>query len=59
MKHPRCEGTEAFYYIMEQKPSSFRLVVKPIDVRRNIDVSTTQLLLDSARYLDETLAAAT
>ena len=58
VKHPKCEGAEAFYLIMEQKPSSFRLVVKSIDVRRNIDVSTTQLLLDSARYVDEMVEAA-
>lgn len=58
VKHPKCEGTEAFYHIMEQKPSSFRLVVKSVDVRRNIDVSTTQLLLDSAKYIDEGLHAA-
>jgi two-component system chemotaxis response regulator CheY len=58
VKHPNCEGTEAFYHIMEQKPSSFRLVVKSVDVRRNIDVSTTQLLLDSAKYIDEGLHAA-
>ncbi len=58
VKHPKCEGTEAFYHIMEQKPNSFRLVVKSVDVRRNIDVSTTQLLLDSAKYIDEELHAA-
>lgn len=58
VRHRNCEGTEAFYHIMEQKPSSFRLVVKSVDARRNIDVSTTQLLLDSAKYVDEHLEAA-
>lgn len=47
------EGREAFFHILEQKPESFRIVVKSVDAKRNIDVNTTQLLMDSAVQLDE------
>jgi len=48
-----CEGEEAFYRIIAQNPRSFRLVVKPVDVPRNVQLNTTRLLLESARYIDE------
>lgn len=53
VRKPGCEGEQAFYEIMEVNPQRFRVVVKPRDVRRNVHVPTTRLLLESVRVLDE------
>ncbi len=53
VRKPGCEGEEAFFQIMAMNPRHFRLTVKPKDAQRNVQLNTTRLLLESARYLDE------
>ncbi len=47
------EGVEAFYRVLQSTPKTFRLVAKSSETRRNVHVSTTRLLLDCARIMDE------
>ncbi|HVR74127.1 MAG TPA: response regulator [Planctomycetota bacterium] len=46
-------GNEAFFEIMAEQPTRFRLVVKPENTLRNIHVSTSKLLLEWAQRIDD------
>ena len=54
--HRGLEGREAFFKLMAENPGSFRLAARPPKRARNIHESTTGLLLECARQMDEQVA---
>ena len=55
---PDREGEQAFHEIMAMNPTNFKIVVKRVTGAWNIQSSTTNLLLESAKYIDEKAAPA-
>ena len=55
---PDRQGEQAFHEIMAMNPTNFKIVVKPVAGEWNIQSSTTNLLLESAKYIDEKAAPA-
>jgi CRP-like cAMP-binding protein len=53
VRKPDCEGEEAFFRIMAMNPTNFKIVIKPVPGERNVHLSTTNLLLESVKYIDE------
>ena len=58
VQKPDREGEQAFHEIMAMNPTNFKIVVKPVAGEWNIQSSTTNLLLESAKYIDEKAAPA-
>ncbi|MEM7235715.1 MAG: DUF4388 domain-containing protein, partial [Planctomycetota bacterium] len=46
-------GREAFFDVMRQEPTNFRLAVQSVRCQRNVNESTMNLLLECARHMDE------
>jgi two-component system chemotaxis response regulator CheY len=58
VQKPDGKGEQAFHEIMAMNPTNFKLVVKSLAGEWNIHSSTTNLLLESAKYMDERAASA-
>ena len=54
--HGGLEGREAFFRIIGENPENFQVATRPARRARNVHESTTRLLLDCARQMDEQVA---